>query len=143
MIEESIQAVYAGESVVRAAFDRLHELYKYDLPKFYDELGTVPGINILMRNEEIPPGTDCVLFLFGKKTYDLLIWPASEPVEGAIAVYVDGLGQPCHVGRVIRNGRIISKLGETGHVYETPPYFSSSFGEPTYHKIPYPIRQYV
>jgi len=142
MTEEALPVTKIDEVQVRRTVDRLEVLYKDDRQKFYDALGTVPGIKIIMRNEDLPPGTDCELFLFGEKINVILNWPICGPVEGATAIYVDKKGKPFHFGKVTKNGTVISKLGEMGHVYETPRYFSSSLGEPIYRKIPYQFMQY-
>ena len=143
MTEEALPITKIDEFQVRQAVDRLVVLCKNDRQKFYDEVGTVPGIQIIMRNEDLPPGTDCEMFLFGKELKFITNWPLCGPVEGATAVYGDKRSKQFHVGKVTKNGTVISKLGEMGHVYETPRYFSSSLGEPTYRKIPIPFMQYL
>mgnify|MGYP001557966578 FL=1 len=88
------------------------------------------GIKLLEKCNQRPEGEDCFGYLFGQDSDSKAVLSdlvsnyeiSLNPTVGAFALYVDmEVDHPLHLGKVVEGGRVVSKWGALGHVFEHEP----------------------
>jgi len=112
-----------------------------------DKVEGLFGIRVVERKEARPEGEDCFSYTIGhgvdvREFHDHLFANSQEsdvPVSGAYAVYFEYFKRvPVHIGRVTKQGTVISRWGPTAHVYEHEPDLAPlSYGEPRFFLLVY------
>ncbi len=92
-----------------------------------DSVIEIKGIDIFQRVDTLPPEMDCFTYFFGdvdsEATHMTLCCPKNQlnhREPGAFVLYSVGFF-PQHIGLVLPDGRVRSKWGLRGHVYDHPP----------------------